>query len=100
MKVRLGTGERLVFVGHDVALVAVGDTEDGEGVEYVYFAADWEAGAPAPARVDGDGDVAFLDGFGHPYAWAPVRSPRCPSEQRRAERLFARDFGDRMRART
>lgn len=96
-KVHLGYGERLVFVGHDVAILVPGDlTTD---LPAIYFAADWNAQASAPAVLDTDGDLAFLDGFGKPYRWAKVRAPRCSSERARAERIFARDFKDRARVR-
>ncbi len=101
----MGYGERLVFVGHDVAILVPGDLErDLAGdlksdLPAIFFAEDWNAQASAPAVLDTDGDAAFLDGFGKPYRWAKVRAPRCSSERARAERIFARDFKDRARVR-
>ena len=97
-KVVLGFGERLVLVGHDVALVVVNDPPvdpeaDDEVVgESVYFSADWNAATSPSAVIDEDGDVAFLDG-----SWTKARAARCPSEARRFERLFAKNFDDNLR---
>jgi hypothetical protein len=95
MGVHLGFGERLIFVGHDVAIVVA-----DEGEEFVYFADDWNAECAASAEIDGDGDVAFLNSDGGHYRWVAPREPRCASERARAERIFARDFQDRTRVST
>ena len=91
-RVILGGGERLIMVGHELAIVVDDGTIPG-----VYFAEDWNAVTAPSAEIDLNGDVAFLDGFGNRVNWVRPREARCPSELARFERLFARDFKDSHR---
>jgi hypothetical protein len=95
-RVRLGGGERLVFVGHEVAIAVPNDEGDAE---LLYFREDWRQCAEPSAEIV-DGEAAFFNSSGGHYAWVSIREPRCPSERKRAERLFARDFRDNLRVRS
>lgn len=92
----IGTGRTLALVGHTPVLLCDGDPEiDAEGeslpVEtHVYWPEDWEGYSSPTALLDKDGDAALISGDGRPYAWAPLRHPRCMSEARRFARLWQR----------
>ena len=93
MKITLGGGERLLLIGHDVAILCPGD--DGE--QNVYAAADWRAECSASYQIDEDGDLRRHNGR-HLYGPAiPYRFARCPSEERRLGRLFGATFPDNLR---
>lgn len=90
---RLGFGERLVLVGHEIMLLSPGD--DGE--QNVYTSEDWRACASPSYEIEEDGDLRRHNGercYGHALGY---RFARCPSEADRFARLFVRTFVDTLR---
>lgn len=93
IKVTLGSGEELVLIGHEIAILSPGD----EGELNVYTAEDWRATCAPSFQIDEDGDLRNHNGercYGAPVAH---RFARCPSEQGRFKRLFAKRFADNLR---
>jgi hypothetical protein len=111
-RVRLGEGERLLILGHDVVIECTDqedsyDADDGAtdvdgytvpvSVErrWVYGALDWRTYSAASWGYDEDGDLRAIGpdgGFVGPALRAV--EPKDPSQVRWAERRFVRDFGD------
>ena len=90
--VRLGSNEELVMIGHDLGI----SVSDDDGT-FVYIAEDW-AGFDDPSfGFDEDGDLRRVYAGKLVGQAIPCRSARCPSERKRFERIFVRDFKDEMR---
>lgn len=115
-RVRLGEGERLLILGHDVVIECTDheesyDEEDGavcvqgDGPCYVvpvwverrrvYGALDWRTYSAPSWGYDEDGDLrAFGPDGGFVGPALRAVEPQDPSQVRWAERRFVRDFGD------
>lgn len=96
--VTLGFGERILLSGHDVLLLCPDhDLDTGEVSLNVYAPEDWDACSGPSYVIDEDSDLRRHDGSRAYGPALPYRFARCPSEQGRFERLFARAFRDEMR---